>query len=703
MLFTLPHLHLLIPAVFATAIYTGVITLRALSAYGCLRLVTTMETEKASPTPSEDGSAPDPNAGDDAGQDPPDESGGDEESPDGAEKGDEPEDSGAISRDLIPEQAKQVITKLTDNDESWSRGLGWVNRQLDFVDKKMQGLIRGFVPDAVAADPMRMSQLASLTSLIFLFLVMTLIAAASHLTEHILKQMTLLRVVVALRVKLLKNLLQQPLAFHNDSERGDLINRMGSDLGSAVSALNLMIADMSRQAFAVLWPVIGALFISPWAFLAVVTYLGLLMNSLRKQTKKVHQRARLRQERTSKVTESMVQLFSGVRIVKAFGLERQKIDQYTVRNKEFIHEAMNTEIIKAWTRVRIEFVTNILIVAALFILLWVVSRGGKGVSISGLALFATLMVAMWRPIRSLTRTFTQMGDSLAGTDRMFEYMDRKPELRDEPGATALERVNGDIHFDNVTFAYNGGRRVLDRIDLKIKPGEVCALVGPSGAGKTTLANLLPRFYDPGDGQVLLDGKDIRACTQESLRSHIAVVSQEPFLFHTSIRENIAYGKDGATEEEVVNAAKAAHIHDHIMSLEEGYDTNVGEAGAKLSGGQRQRLTIARAILRNARILILDEATSSLDTESERAIQDALQNLMKGRTTLVIAHRLSTVQHADKICVLNDGVIEHVGTHDELMALDSLYRRLYDMQFSNGGNGDSRSGSGSGSGDNSADD
>ena len=270
---------------------------------------------------------------------------------------------------------------------------------------------------------------------------------------------------------------------------------------------------------------------------------------------------------------------------------------------------------------------------------------------------------------------------LAASQRVFMVMDLEPEIKDAPDAKELTVSGGNINFKNVSFAYNPEITALRDIDLDIKAGETVALVGPSGAGKSTILNLIPRFYDIDNGAITVDGQDIRDLTLESLRRATALVSQEITLFDDTVRANIAYGRSGATETEIEEAARNAAAHDFIGQLEDGYDTIVGEHGVKLSGGQRQRIAIARAMLKNAPILLLDEATSALDTESERHIQEALAKLMKGRTTLVIAHRLSTIIDADKICVINNGRVTEQGKHDELLALGGAYAHLYNLQFS----------------------
>ncbi|NMA70273.1 MAG: ATP-binding cassette domain-containing protein, partial [Desulfitobacterium sp.] len=277
--------------------------------------------------------------------------------------------------------------------------------------------------------------------------------------------------------------------------------------------------------------------------------------------------------------------------------------------------------------------------------------------------------------------FTEMFQrGYAGFKRFVEVLDTHPDIKDEPDAVPLTNVKGDIEYKNVSFRYDEDSQVLDQVSLKIKAGETIALVGPSGGGKTTLCSLLPRFYEVTAGNITIDGKDIRKVTLESLRNAIGLVQQDVYLFDGTIKENIAYGKPGATEEEIIDAAKKANIHDYIMTLDEEYDTYVGERGVRLSGGQKQRLSIARVFLKNPPILILDEATSALDNESERYIQKSLEDLAQNRTTIVIAHRLSTIRNADEIYVITDEGIKERGNHEELMKEDGIYAHYYNMQF-----------------------
>jgi ABC-type multidrug transport system fused ATPase/permease subunit len=297
-----------------------------------------------------------------------------------------------------------------------------------------------------------------------------------------------------------------------------------------------------------------------------------------------------------------------------------------------------------------------------------------------LVAFLAYIASFYDPLRRLTDVDNTFQEAIAAAERIFELLDEEPQIQDAPDAIALDRIKGDVAFDNVHFHYGDGDEVLHDIDFHIAPGQMVALVGPSGAGKTSIANLLCRFYDPTHGCVRVDDHDLRQVQMLSLRRHVAVVLQDTFLFNASVRENLLYGKPDASEEELIAAAEAAYAHEFIEQLPNGYDTEIGERGVKLSGGQRQRLALARAILADPRILILDEATSSVDAEAEYLIQQALDEVMKGRTSLVIAHRLSTIRNADKIIALHDGKISEVGNHNELLARGGLYSQLYRRQL-----------------------
>ncbi len=290
------------------------------------------------------------------------------------------------------------------------------------------------------------------------------------------------------------------------------------------------------------------------------------------------------------------------------------------------------------------------------------------------------MLQMMQPLKYFGQTVNHISQGVAGAERVFSVLDIQPRIVDRPGATDIAAFRDRIVLDDVRFRYDTGEEVLSGISAEIRAGEVVAIVGPSGVGKSTLVDLVPRFYDVTGGAVRIDGRDIRDITAHSLRGLMGIVTQETFLFNATIRENIAYGEERIDMERVIAAARAANAHDFILEASQGYDTVIGDRGVKLSGGQRQRLSIARAIYKNPPILILDEATSSLDTESEMLVQKAIENLMEGRTSIVIAHRLSTIQRADRIYVLNNGGIEEMGTHDTLLARNGLYKRLYDMQF-----------------------
>lgn len=569
-----------------------------------------------------------------------------------------------------------VVRTLTQSGESRNPMLKKVDAFLDSMDSWFIATFN------IQGNATHRAQVATLATVTLLFLIISLFAAISNFGQMYFRSLLVVRILVSLRVKLLTNLLDQPLAFYNEQKRGELITRMSNDVTSATVCLQTMTGPIVQQPLLLIGPMWILMQIRWWFVFVMVFFLTGIMMSVRRQAKKVHRRARVRQRTIGRVTESMVQMFSGIRVVKAFGLEKAKVAQYTTRNQEFARDAMATDVTKAWTRAKMELITNLTMVLVTFVAAVVIGSGGS-MPPDIMLMFVIFMAQMYRPSKVITRAYTDIVDHLAGAGRVFEFMDLRSSGRDKPGAVAMNGVTGDVRFWDVSFAYNGSDsedRVLDHINLDVKSGQVVALVGHSGAGKSTLVNLVPRFYDPDAGMITIDGTDIREFKRESLLQNIAIVTQEPFLFNTSVRENIAYGRANATHEQVEDAARAAYIHEFIETLPRGYDTIVGERGANFSGGQCQRVTIARALLRDPKILILDEATSSLDTESEHAVQEALTNLMEGRTTLVIAHRLSTIQHADKICVMAEGKIVEIGSHEELMGQKSVYRRLYQLQF-----------------------
>jgi subfamily B ATP-binding cassette protein MsbA len=395
--------------------------------------------------------------------------------------------------------------------------------------------------------------------------------------------------------------------------------------------------------------------------------------------RRVHKQSGLAQERIADLTSVLHETISGVKVVKAFGMEEFENRKFSRESNSYFRTILRVTNIRNLASPTTEFLSA----AAGGVIIWYGGLQVLGKSMEG-SEFLGFLFAMFQlmpPIKELSNVNNRIQEASAAGKRVFEVLDTEPNIKDAADAVALPSFSSDIRFEGVSFRYGDGETVLDGITLKIRKGEVVAIVGPSGAGKSTLIDLVPRFYDPTGGRILIDGVDLRRVQLRSLRDKIGIVTQETILFNDTVRNNIAYGLEECPLGEIMDAARAANAHTFISQMPNGYESVIGERGVKISGGERQRLALARAILKNPPLLILDEATSALDTESEILVQEAIERLMAGRTSIVIAHRLSTVQHADRIVVIEDGKIVETGKHGELIGKTrGLYRKLYQLQF-----------------------
>jgi len=486
------------------------------------------------------------------------------------------------------------------------------------------------------------------------------------------------RVVVDMRCQLYAHLQSLSLRFYTERRVGELISRLASDVTILRTVLTNNASTLLQQSLTLLGAA-AIMFYLNWRlslFIIVLMPLMVLVafalgNIIRRTSTEV-------QDELAGATVVAEEVLQNIREVKSFTREPYEIDRFNAVVDVAYRAALKLLTVRSVFGPIIAFFAF----ASLALILW---AGGREVldgrlSAGELVSFLIYGLTVAGNVAGVVNVFSQLQEAIGATKRIFELLDSQPQVQDAPDAQELRGVKGAISLRGLHFAYEKAQAVLRDINLDIAPGEIVALVGPSGAGKSTLFNLIPRFYDPDAGSICLDGRDIRSLSQHSLRQHIGIVPQETLLFGGSIRENILYGKLDASEEELVAAAQAANAHDFILQLPQQYETVVGERGVKLSGGQRQRVAIARALLKNPSILLLDEATSSLDNESELLVQEALHRLMRTRTTVIIAHRLSTVRVASRIAVLDAGRIIELGSHAELMQRRGLYAKLYDMQF-----------------------
>jgi subfamily B ATP-binding cassette protein MsbA len=484
-------------------------------------------------------------------------------------------------------------------------------------------------------------------------------------------------VVNDMRTKMYRKILELPIGYFNEQKKGDIMSRLTNDLSDVESSVINLLETLFREPVTILLFFAYLVILSPQLTFFLILFLplsGLIIGRIGRTLKKKSTKA---QEKLGAILSTIEETLGGIRVIKAFNAEKKQSYKFDTQNEEYLN--LKNRVIRK--RDLASPVSEVLGIVAIICVLW---YGGRlvlrnsfldpGDFLAYILIFSQVI----QPLKSLSAASYNIRKGAASIERIEHLIAEDVSIKEVPNPIILKDFEESLEFKNVSFSY-GDKAILQNINLKIEKGKTIALVGSSGAGKSTLADLIPRFHDAVEGEILIDGTDIKKYSLKSLRNQMGIVTQEPILFNDTIANNIALGMDHVSEEQIINAAKIANAHNFILTKEKGYNTSVGERGNKLSGGEKQRLTIARAVLKNPPILILDEATSSLDTESEKLVQDAINNLMHNRTSVVIAHRLSTIRHADEIIVLQKGKIVERGTHETLIALEGFYKRLVSMQ------------------------